>query len=157
MTTPHLLVPTDFSPYADQALTEAIELAHALNAQLTLLHVMQLMPLTVGDVPPQYFDDYLEEVEAEAQRQMQAPLNRVYQAGLQGDSVITQGIPFQTIVDMAGGPDYRGHPRPNRPLSCPHWQRGGKSRAPGPLPGFGGAAEACGADGLIADAPETTR
>jgi hypothetical protein len=25
------------------------------------------------------------------------------------------------------------------------------------LPGFGGAAEACGADGLIADAPETTR
>ncbi|MDH3602703.1 MAG: universal stress protein, partial [Candidatus Tectomicrobia bacterium] len=68
----------------------------------TLLHVMQLLPLTVGDVPPQYFDDYLEEVEAEAQRQMQASLNRVYQAGLQGDSVITQGIPFQTIVDMAG-------------------------------------------------------
>ena len=102
MTAPHFLVPTDFSPYADQALTEAIELAYALNAQLTLLHVMQIMPLTVGDVPPEYFNNYLEDIEAEAQRQMQASLNRVCQSGLQVDSVITQGIPFQSIVDTAG-------------------------------------------------------
>ena len=102
MSVPHFLVPTDFSPYADQALTEAIELAHAVNAHLTLLHVIQLMPLTVGDIPPEYFNNYLEDIEADAQQQMQASLNRIYQAGLQGDSVITQGIPFQAIVDMAG-------------------------------------------------------
>ena len=55
MTAQRFLVPTDFTPYADQALTEAIDLAHAVGAHLTLLHVMQLMPLTVGEVPPEYF------------------------------------------------------------------------------------------------------
>ena len=102
MTTPHYLVPTDFSSYADQALTEAIELARALNAHLMLLHVIQLMPLTVGEVPPEYFDTYLADLETDAQRQLQTALNRVHQAGLQGDRIITQGIPFQTIVDTAG-------------------------------------------------------
>jgi nucleotide-binding universal stress UspA family protein len=102
VTAQHFLVPTDFSPYADQALAEAIDLAHAVNAQITLLHVMQLMPLTVGDVPPEYFSDYLEAIEIEAQRHMQASLTRIYQAGLQADSAITQGIPFQAIVEMAG-------------------------------------------------------
>jgi nucleotide-binding universal stress UspA family protein len=102
VTAQHFLVPTDFSPYADQALAEAIDLAHAVDAQITLLHVLQLMPLTVGDVPPEYFSDYLEAIEIEAQRHMQASLNRIYQAGLQADSAITQGIPFQAIVEMAG-------------------------------------------------------
>jgi nucleotide-binding universal stress UspA family protein len=102
MTAQRFLVPTDFSPCADQALTEAIDLAHAVGAHITLLHVMQLMPLTVGEVPPEYFNDYLEAIETEAERQLQASLNRIYQAGLQADSVIAQGIPFQTIIDMAG-------------------------------------------------------
>jgi hypothetical protein len=64
--------------------------------------VLQLMPLTVGDVPPEYFSDYLEAIEIEAQRHMQASLYRIYQAGLQADGAITQGIPFQAIVELAG-------------------------------------------------------
>ena len=101
MAAQHFLVPIDFSPYSDQALTKAIELATSLDARLTLLHVIQLMPLTVGEMPPAYFDEHLENLEADAQQQMRAALYRVHQAGLQGESVISQGIPFQAIVDTA--------------------------------------------------------
>lgn len=101
MATQHFLVPTDFSHHADQALTEAIELAKALDAHLTLLHVTQLMPLTVGEVPPVYLDEYMADLEANAKQQMQGALDRVHQAGLQADSVISHGVPFQTIVDTA--------------------------------------------------------
>lgn len=101
MANQHFLVPIDFSPDADQALTEAIELAQALDAHLTLLHVTQLEPLTVGEVPPTYFNAYLEDLETDAQQQMQTYLARIHRAGLQGDSIILQGIPFQIIVDTA--------------------------------------------------------
>ena len=101
MATQHFLVPIDFSPYADQALTEAIKLAKALDAHLTLLHVMQFMPLAVGEAPPAYYNEYQAEVEAQAQQQMRGALDRVHQAGLQGDEVIGHGIPFQTIIETA--------------------------------------------------------
>jgi nucleotide-binding universal stress UspA family protein len=42
MTAKHILVPADFSEYADYALDYAIELAKVLQARLTLLHVIQL-------------------------------------------------------------------------------------------------------------------
>ncbi len=107
MTPKHFLVPTDFSPYADQALTYAIELAHALDARLTLLHVFDLLhvchltPLTVEETPFSYFDAYLQEIESDAQQQMQASLAHVHRAGLRGDSVIVQGVVFDTIVEIA--------------------------------------------------------
>ena len=97
----HILVPIDFSPDADTALTQAMALALALDARLTLLHVIHMMPLTVGEVPPFHLDAYMEELENDAQQQMQITLQRVHRAGLQGDSAIVHGVPFDTIVDMA--------------------------------------------------------
>ena len=41
----HILVPTDFSAYADQALYDVMGLAKALQARLTCLHVMHLTPI----------------------------------------------------------------------------------------------------------------
>ena len=41
MTPQHFLVPLDFSGYSTQALDYAMELAHKLQARLTLLHVIQ--------------------------------------------------------------------------------------------------------------------
>jgi nucleotide-binding universal stress UspA family protein len=49
MTAKHILVPIDFSPYADQALEYAIELAQTLQARITLLHVIHLTPWLTGD------------------------------------------------------------------------------------------------------------
>jgi len=42
----HLLVPTDFGPAADAALEHALEVAVALEAKLTLLHVAWVAPAT---------------------------------------------------------------------------------------------------------------
>jgi len=41
MTVHHVLVPLDFSTYAEQALDYAIALAQKLQARVTLLHVIQ--------------------------------------------------------------------------------------------------------------------
>jgi len=43
----------------------------------------------------------LEEIETDAQQRMQTLLNRVHQEGLQGETAIVQGVPFQVIVDTA--------------------------------------------------------
>lgn len=98
----HVLVPLDFSAPADRALEYAIALAHQLHARLTLLHVLHLSPLELGEMEPAMSATYLEDLETDAQHLLQARLERVQRAGLQGDSLLVQGTPTQTIVDTAG-------------------------------------------------------
>jgi len=102
MTVKHILVPTDLSAYADYALDYAIALAQKLQARLTLLHIIHLTPLAMGDIGAAGLVPYLDEMAADAQQRMQALLNRVHQEGLQGETAVVQGVPFQSIVDMAG-------------------------------------------------------
>jgi nucleotide-binding universal stress UspA family protein len=101
MPTQHFLVPIDFSEYADQALAYAIRLASTLDAQLTLLHVMQPLPMAGVDMGVTLPATYLQEVEAEVQRSMEVALARVTAAGLIGECVVLYGVPFQEIVDTA--------------------------------------------------------
>ena len=101
MTVTHILVPTDLSEYADYALDYAIALAQKLQARLTLLYVIHLTPLAMGDIGVSGLVPYLDEMETDAQQRMQALLNRVHQEGLQGETAVVQGVPFQSIVDMA--------------------------------------------------------
>lgn len=105
MTAQRILVPTDFSAHADEALDYAIELAKTLQARLTLLHVVHLTPLAMGDIGASGLVPYLEEMEADAQNRLQALLHRVHQEGLQGETAIVQGAPFQIIVDTAASKD----------------------------------------------------
>lgn len=99
MTAPHILVPTDFSDYADQAVDYAIELATTLEARLTFLHTIHLTPLAMGEMGAMSIVPYLEEIETDAQQRMEALLNRVHQEGLQGETVIVHGVPFQSIIE----------------------------------------------------------
>ncbi len=98
----HVLVPIDFSATADRALAYAIALAQQLQARLTLLHVLDMTPVTMDEMTVGVVATYLEEQEIEAQHLLQASLERVQRAGLQGDSLLIQGTPTQTIVDTAG-------------------------------------------------------
>ena len=50
MTATYILVSTDVSQYADQSLDEAVELAKTLQVCLTLLQVIHLTPLALGDL-----------------------------------------------------------------------------------------------------------
>jgi nucleotide-binding universal stress UspA family protein len=103
MTAQHFLVPIDFSAYADQALEYAIALAQKLQARLTLLHVIQPLPISgtdmgMGTVLPY---TYFEELETALHQALEKKLQRVHQAGLEGDYVLVHGIPFQVIIDTA--------------------------------------------------------
>jgi nucleotide-binding universal stress UspA family protein len=102
MTVQHILVPLDFSPYADRALEYAITLAQQLQARLTLLHVLHLTPREMGELTAApSLEAYLQRVETDAQHQIQVARERVHQAGLPCDSVVVQGVPYQTIVELA--------------------------------------------------------
>ena len=101
MTVHHVLVPIDFSPYAEQALDYAIALAQKLQARVTLLHVIQ-QPLGVGvDMAVWPSPAFFDELEATIMRDMEGYLARVTAAGLAGEIVVMPGVPFQEILDTA--------------------------------------------------------
>ena len=98
----HVLVPIDFSATADRALAYAIALAQQLHARLTLLHVLDLTPVTMEDMTAGMTATLLDDLETDAQHLLQASRERVQRAGLQVESLLVQGTPTQTILDTAG-------------------------------------------------------
>ena len=98
----HVLVPIDFSATADRALAYAIALGQQLQARLTLLHVLDLTPVTMDEMPLGMTATYLDDLETDAQHLLQASRERVQRAGLQAESLLVQGTPTQTIIDTAG-------------------------------------------------------
>jgi nucleotide-binding universal stress UspA family protein len=97
----HILVPTDFSTAAEQALDYAIRLARTFNARLTLLHVIQPIPMGGVDMGVALPETYLQEVEEAAQGSIKEALTRVIAAGLTAEQVVLYGVPFQEVVEIA--------------------------------------------------------
>ena len=97
----HVLVPIDFSPYAEQALAYAIALAQKLHARVTLLHVIQ-PPLVAGaDIGAWPSPTFLQDLEAAITSDLEGYLARVTAAGLAGEMAVVHGVPFQEILDTA--------------------------------------------------------
>jgi nucleotide-binding universal stress UspA family protein len=105
MTVTHILVPIDFSEYADCALHDAIELAQTLQARLTVLYVLHFSSLTLGEASPAVLAATFEAMEANAQQRIKTAFARVQQAGLQGEGMVIEGIPFQVIIETAASRD----------------------------------------------------
>jgi nucleotide-binding universal stress UspA family protein len=101
MTAQRFLIPVDFSEYANQAVEYAIGLASKLGARLTLLHVIQPLPLAGVDMGVTLPYTYIQDLEAEITNSMQAYLERVTAAGLEGEIAVVHGVPFQEILETA--------------------------------------------------------
>ena len=101
MGTQRFLVPLDFSEYANQALDYAINLASKLGARLTLLHVIQSLPLGGVDMGVTLPYTYIQDLEAEIMENMHTCLERVTAAGLEGEIVVVHGVPFHEIIETA--------------------------------------------------------
>ena len=97
----HILVPIDFSSDADNALEMAISLARELGSRITLLHVIHDVYVGVGEMAAALPTSYYEEIEAGVNNEIQTYLNKVVEAGLQGESIVVHGVPFQCILDSA--------------------------------------------------------
>src|SRR5438552_2645348 len=101
MTIHHILVPIDFSPYAEQALDYAIALAQKLQARVTLLSVIQPLLLAgpgIGVWPSPVF---IPELDTVITGHLEAYLARVTAAGLEGERVVVHGVPFHEIIETA--------------------------------------------------------
>ena len=101
MTAQRFLVPVDFSEYAHRALEYAISLAGKLEAHLTLLHVIQSLPMGGVDMGVTLPYTYIHDLEAEITSALQADLEQITAAGLEGEFAVAHGVPFQEIIETA--------------------------------------------------------
>jgi universal stress protein A len=101
MTAQRFLIPVDFSEYANQAVEYAIGLASKLGARVTLLHVIQSLPLGGVDMGVTLPYTYIQDLEAEIANSMQAYLAQVTTAGVEGEIVVVHGVPFHEIIETA--------------------------------------------------------
>lgn len=96
MNSMHVLVPIDFSTYTEHTLNYATQFAKQLQANVTLLHVVDL-PTMVH----QGLDPYLIKLKATAKQLLDRCAQRLHEAGLATTPVLSYGVPFQEIIDFA--------------------------------------------------------
>jgi nucleotide-binding universal stress UspA family protein len=96
-----ILVPVDFSPHAERALDYAITLARKLPARLLLLHVIHALPLGVTEMGSALPEAYLQDIESEVRQSLGKYLQRLSEAGLEGEIAIVHGVPFEEITQIA--------------------------------------------------------
>jgi universal stress protein A len=95
MVSRHILAPTDFSEYANQAVTAAFELAQTFEAKLSLLHVIEVPAYAIEVALP------LEELERDARRELALLLPAADAAHVEVTRLVNMGVPYQRIVETA--------------------------------------------------------
>ena len=107
MTFHHLLVPTDGSELSSQAVAQAVELAGAIGARLTLFHVQTNFPISlvgVGElVDPHTVDTLVKAARARAE-QILAEAGAVAEAAAVpwGRETVVNALPHAAILEAAG-------------------------------------------------------
>jgi len=99
----HILCPIDFSESSYQALETAEELAVHFNAKLTVLHVVQDIPVLPAlptnpsiDVP-----EYQEKLEEAGRIALDMTIQEKVSSVVQAESMIKSGRPADVIIDAA--------------------------------------------------------
>jgi nucleotide-binding universal stress UspA family protein len=97
-----ILVPTDFSSAADQALERAAQLARLTGAELHLLHAYEL-PTMIGavDVPLALPQEFFDRIREAAQIQLEERVRKLTTGGLTALGHLTQDTPSRAILDSA--------------------------------------------------------
>jgi nucleotide-binding universal stress UspA family protein len=101
-----MLVPTDFSSGAEPALAWAAKLGECFNAELVLLHVLDVRLAAMAGLPPDMammpaVDDLVKSAHAEAAEQMRQLAARFPTAR----TLIKEGTPRSVILEVAADLD----------------------------------------------------
>jgi len=94
----HLLVPHDFSPHSDRALQAAIGLAKQTGARIRLLHIFESPQATFEPYGILPLEPHLIEVPQSARERLQQELDRVLEAGLEGEAFVREGRAVESIL-----------------------------------------------------------
>ena len=103
----HLLLPTDGSKLSDRAVQRGVELAEAIGARVTAVHVIpefQMMADESFALPAsvELKTRYEKEAKARAVRLLEKIAGRARAAGVKYDSVVIVGqTPYQHIIETA--------------------------------------------------------
>jgi nucleotide-binding universal stress UspA family protein len=92
-----ILLPTDFSDYAAEAVKYACALAERFNAQLHVLHVIEFE----SRVGPNFFPDYEEQLKQDAEQALAHVPEREWTEGKDVVRTLTWGKPFLEIIRYA--------------------------------------------------------
>jgi len=96
----HILAPTDFSEYSQQAIQYARELAQIFGSTLTLLHVVELPAYPIEGLPPSELGGtLLGDLEQQATSGLAQVLAKEAEIKVVRRAVI--GTPYRTIVEIA--------------------------------------------------------
>lgn len=97
-----ILLPTDFSEYSSTATKYACELATKFDAELHLLHTLEIHPITTPDFGMGLaLPRYMEESRALAEKSIAALIDPQWAAGRKVITVIREGSPRGEIVRYA--------------------------------------------------------
>lgn len=96
-----ILVPTDFSVNAENALAFALLLAKEQNYRIVLLHAFQI-PVSAGAVPYDMVEAELEEKKNESERMLRAECMKIDKAGgVNFEHIAVEGGAVDTILDTS--------------------------------------------------------
>lgn len=97
-----ILVPTDFSAHAQEAVRYAAELSRIHSASLTVLHVYDVTPYVLPETVPLYNTLQINQLREEFQKQLGNVRQHALEAGAtQVDAQLVQGSPFMEVVRFA--------------------------------------------------------
>ena len=102
----HLLVPSDGTALSRRALDQALALAKALGAQLTLLHVQPPLPVPLVGMGDMLDPATVESLSQTAERESARILQEAQAAALAAEltirtEVVKQDLPYRAIVEAA--------------------------------------------------------
>ncbi len=96
-----ILVPTDFSRGADQALERAVRLAGLMHAEIDLVHAYEFPSVGALDAPLDLAQTFVDQIRHAAQKQLDQRLEQVSAAGLKGHTHLAVDTPARAILDCA--------------------------------------------------------
>lgn len=94
-----ILVPTDFSKNANNALNYAIAMAKKEKAKIILMHAYDIIYLS-ADAPMEYYAEGLEATKNATQKMLSTLASRMEKSRIKYEIVNLQGLPVDSIVDI---------------------------------------------------------